>query len=541
MKEERILIVSDFHITSGKNSENETWSPTEDFFWDKEFADFLTYYTDDSKSTILLFNGDLFDFIQVLVYPENEEQRKFDILNSEINKPYGLRCTENACEFQINKVIEGHPVFFKSLADFLCKGNKIIFLPGNHDIQLYWKNVQNRIKACLHKLCTCKSSDNHDNNIKFYPWIFYCPGMIYVEHGSQYEETTSFMNFLNPILPFKYSGNREQIELDFSSFLVRYLTNFFEVVNPSADNIRPLTKYYSYMWKTYPFFLIKGLLTALKFILKTFQKNIVLRRSMGKEEFNKIKENNRLKITQEAEKFAINSSLEYDTLTDIFMNIYKRGCSPTLYHGLWAFIWNLLKPLLKGLLFIAPVLIITLIPDFTSHVLNWTEKLDLPWLTSIVKFLTDINLLQIILICLVTIVILFLLSIVSQYKKHNQSNSPLFPNLTLYLRQIGENILNALDVKYVVFGHTHQADMYKFENSGKYFNTGSWMNTFCVNPYRDLSQFTYLFIENENASLLRWNPETKAAQDVVILDSKNPQTSKEDSFLKIIINILKGS
>lgn len=42
----------------------------------------------------------------------------------------------------------------------------------------------------------------------------YVPGLLYVEHGNQYEYTTSIRNFLNPELPIDYPGTGKQIELE---------------------------------------------------------------------------------------------------------------------------------------------------------------------------------------------------------------------------------------------------------------------------------------------------------------------------------------
>jgi UDP-2,3-diacylglucosamine pyrophosphatase LpxH len=271
MEYKRILVISDLHMTSGKNPLTKVWAATEDFFWDNDFSRFIKYYQDDSPS-LLIINGDLFDFMQVLIFPDEEEQKEYSIDKNEINLKYGLRTSESASVFQIDKIFEGHIEFFKALASFLSKGNYVKILKGNHDIQLFWPKVQEQIIKNLEGLVNSDKKSFVHSNLEFLPWFFLIPDKIFVEHGNQYEYTTSFRNFLYPYLPFDYEDAGRQIELDLSSFLVRYFSNKMEAINPLADNIRPLSKYLGEFWKNYPFIFITSLGTALRYLLKAFNK-----------------------------------------------------------------------------------------------------------------------------------------------------------------------------------------------------------------------------------------------------------------------------
>ena len=51
---ERILVLSDCHLTSGLDPETGVWSPTEDFFWDKEFVEFLEHYSNEKTTLIMI-------------------------------------------------------------------------------------------------------------------------------------------------------------------------------------------------------------------------------------------------------------------------------------------------------------------------------------------------------------------------------------------------------------------------------------------------------------------------------------------------------
>lgn len=66
MNSRRFPFVSDLNMAIGKYPES--GPPTEDFFWDDEFRDFITYYS-ASGSTTLVMNSDPFDFLKVFVFP----------------------------------------------------------------------------------------------------------------------------------------------------------------------------------------------------------------------------------------------------------------------------------------------------------------------------------------------------------------------------------------------------------------------------------------------------------------------------------------
>lgn len=83
MKPRRFLVVSDLHMTRGKNPNYGVWSPTEDFFRDDELKDFLAHYSPSGSSTLII-NDDLFDFLKALLFPTPEEMHSFGISERDI-------------------------------------------------------------------------------------------------------------------------------------------------------------------------------------------------------------------------------------------------------------------------------------------------------------------------------------------------------------------------------------------------------------------------------------------------------------------------
>ena len=535
MKMNRILVVSDFHLTSGKDPVTGRWSPTEDFFWDGEFRDFLAHYSTRPRTTLVI-NGDLFDFLQVLVFPTDEEQKLFQIREAEINRTYGLQCSEVSAEFQIDKIMDGHPVLFQALADFLIAGNDVKILKGNHDVQLCWPKVQERLFMRLQRMCAHRRKSIKRSQVEFLPWVYYIPGMLYIEHGNQYEETCAFRNFLVPRLPLNYPGTSTQIELDLSSFLVRYLTNRVEPVNPLADNIRPLSKYYDVMWKTSPFFMITTFGTALRFVLKAFAKARQLKSGSARQGFERIVKENVAMIGEQARRFAKGSKETAAWLEKQFRDIYGNMAEPTLEQGAWKFLWTVGKGVLKRSVWLIPLYAITLIPALTTSLIDGVEEGKSPFFSGLV---------QTVLIVVLGVVPIYLRQLWRRWqlkqKRKEEADASLIPDVSKEMRRRAEHIASSLGVRYVTFGHTHYADTSPLPNGGRYFNTGTWMGIYEEQEqlYREAHQFTFLKIEGGSAELLRWNPDSKESQPVAMIDTANPLTVDEDNIVKLVVQAFR--
>lgn len=106
-------------------------NPLEDFPHDEEFAALMARLGDESAQyarTTLVLNGDNFDFLAV------RWNGRFKA--SEIEYEY-----EGVEKMRV--ILEGHPAYFDALAAFLLLPNtETVILPGNHDQQLIWPEVQ---------------------------------------------------------------------------------------------------------------------------------------------------------------------------------------------------------------------------------------------------------------------------------------------------------------------------------------------------------------------------------------------------------------
>ncbi len=266
-----ILIVSDLHLSEGLDPRTGKTSRLEDFLRDDAFARFLRYHEEiksqprfGGRPWLLILNGDIFDFLQVVSLPrEGRPLRgvkgvaRYRELSAD-ERNYGLGTTPLESAWKLKQIARGHPRFFAALGWFVARGNEIVVLPGNHDVELHWRRVQERFILEAKRAYTREwrrrsgdppaSLETCHQRIRFYPWIYHEPGHIYVEHGGQYEALNHIPDFLKPVLP----DDPKRIALPWGSLFVRYVFNRVETIHPFADNVKPLTRYVTWAFRRHP-------------------------------------------------------------------------------------------------------------------------------------------------------------------------------------------------------------------------------------------------------------------------------------------------
>jgi len=278
--EHNVLVVSDLHLSKGLDPDTGRTSRLEDFFRDDAFARFLRYHESikeqprfGGRPWLLILNGDVFDFLQVVSLPQDgrllEVVKGGDHASSltEHERAYGLGTTALESEWKLKQIARGHQRFFAALGSFVACGNEIAVVRGNHDVELYWTEVQDRfvvearrahVRQWLREGGTPPAKrETYAESIRFLPWFYHEPDRIYVEHGCQYDALNHLRDILSPILP----DDPQRIELPWGSLFVRYLFNQIEDIHPFADNVKPPTRYLSWAFRRSPLKAL-GLLVA---------------------------------------------------------------------------------------------------------------------------------------------------------------------------------------------------------------------------------------------------------------------------------------
>ena len=297
-----LIVISDLHLSEGRSRETKRYYKNEDFFFDESFCRFLEYLDQESarlrQKWKLIIAGDMVDFLQVTSWPKPGEV-DFDI--SEREKKFGLATEAVKTAWKLKRIMDGHWRFFQGVANFLNKGHRVIVIPGNHDIEFVYEEVQNTLRTELHKYLTDPPDvKNIETNLEFLPWFYYEADFLFVEHGHQYDPLNSFDFFL---CPFRTIKDKTLIDLPSGSFFVRYLFNKIEKIDPFADNIKPMTRYI-YWALRHRFFssVFRGILWSYgRFLLEAIKK----KKPLSEDEKERLSQKQKALLKLEARRFGL--------------------------------------------------------------------------------------------------------------------------------------------------------------------------------------------------------------------------------------------
>ncbi len=247
---ETMLVVSDLHIGIGRELTTGRISRRENFLADAAFADMLAAYRPTTeRRTLLILNGDTFDFQRVLETPDPknvEEMSEWQQLLERLGKPkplseleasidkhervFGLKTHDFKSAWKLHQIAQGHPVFFQALAGWVTHGGRVLFIKGNHDLELYWELVRASIRDAI---CTAGAERSRVNEA-----VLFCDENIllenvYLEHGHRFEALTAVQG--DAVLP----QAPEELNLPIGSFMNRYIVNRIERLEPFLDNVKP--------------------------------------------------------------------------------------------------------------------------------------------------------------------------------------------------------------------------------------------------------------------------------------------------------------
>ncbi len=533
--DEIILVISDLHMSSGEDPRRGTWSPTEDFFCDTEFAEFLAHYGRRGNCRLII-NGDMADFLQVLTLPDADEERAYGIPGRDISPRYGLRCSEAAAAFQIGKILDGHPVAFQALADFLGGGNRVTIIKGNHDVQFFWGKAQEALRERLERLAGAGKTRAVRANLEFLPWFFHIPGFLYVEHGNQYEPATSFSNFLLPVLPYDLPGVGRNIELDLSSFLVRYFTNRMEVLDVRADNFRPLEQYLQRFFRDHPLVFLSTARDTLRYLTKTVAKAARMTRGKRSREYREIVARNAQLLRGEAERFAGKGRKAVEELRLALEDLSSRKAPPILSTGVNRYLGDLLRRPARAILWIAPLYLGVFIPEIVDAVTTVITASMGAWARDVWSVALFLRIPHLVLFGGLLVGVLA----IRQALQRRAGQDALRTDPVVLLRRAAAYIADRLKVRYVVFGHSHTEDRQALAGDRTYFNSGTWIGVLSEqeNLYRSVRQLSFVKFQDGRGEILQWDASRSAPRPVVVVDAAPYQIPDRSRWIDTVWKLL---
>lgn len=226
------LVVSDLHLTEAEpdHPSRPLWKRYKrgEFFIDDNFAAWLAKMRTEierSDSTChdaeLVLAGDIFDFDAVMALPASPP---FPVRLLE--RLRGLDPEESKSRFKIKVILADHPRWCAALREFVCAGGKLVFVIGNHDLELHWPAVQAEVIAALDLPETLQAS------VRFTEW-FYIAGDTLVEHGNQYD---AYCVASDPVCPYIDKAGTHHLRLPFGNLAARFMVNGMGLFNPHVES-----------------------------------------------------------------------------------------------------------------------------------------------------------------------------------------------------------------------------------------------------------------------------------------------------------------
>ncbi len=220
-------VVSDLHLCDEEplNSKFPLWKKykTRQFFFDDVFRDFLQsiVHRAGGERVELVLNGDIFDFDSVNHLPDEPPYRI-----TWIEGQRGLHPQAEKSIYKIQRILEHHRDWVLALNWFINAGNRVIFVIGNHDLELHFPSVQDVVIQAL------GLNPKDQSSVRFVEWFYISNADTLIEHGNQYDP---YCLAQDPVNPFILRLNRVEIRIPFGNLATRYMINGMGFFNPHVD------------------------------------------------------------------------------------------------------------------------------------------------------------------------------------------------------------------------------------------------------------------------------------------------------------------
>jgi UDP-2,3-diacylglucosamine pyrophosphatase LpxH len=253
------VVISDCHLSAGRYFEGK-YNPHEDFFFDREMVEFIDHFSSGEYGESsplnpaggpvdveLVINGDFLDFLNVPFQGEFEE---------------GV--TEEIALEKLEAIFRGHPQVMEALKRFASKPNKVItYLIGNHDADLFFEKVQERITR--HWDPNGQYPSEKVKVVANVDRLRYEAGLE-IRHGNQFEASNQ-LDFQSPFTQLM-NGVRV-LNIPWGSIYVMKIINRLKWKRANVDKIRPF-KVYAIIGLIFdPIFTVQFLMLSVFYFFKT--------------------------------------------------------------------------------------------------------------------------------------------------------------------------------------------------------------------------------------------------------------------------------
>ncbi|MFT3717238.1 hypothetical protein [Pseudorhodoferax sp.] len=213
----RTIIISDLHLGGGLAD------PGDDHVYQSgEFAAFIRMLAASPKGKArdleLYINGDFLEFAQA-------HQQGYQ------SKSTGFWCSEEESLEKLEVILSGHKDAFVALGELLDAGNALTIAAGNHDVDVYWPRVQERLRSATRPSVAFDCGEE---------WYSRYDDALQIGHGHIPDPANTFKRWANPVLRDKIGVARLEM-CPGTLFMVKFV-NGLEARYPFADNLHPVQR-----------------------------------------------------------------------------------------------------------------------------------------------------------------------------------------------------------------------------------------------------------------------------------------------------------
>ncbi len=222
------VVLSDIHLADAEplDPKRPMWKAFKrrEHFVDADVARLLAWTADQAEmagdSCEVVFNGDVFDFDPITALPDPPPSKLRWLARAR-----GLGTEEWCSHFKMSLIVADHPEFFGAVGDFVRRGHRVVFVTGNHDLELCWPSVQAQVREALHLDAEAQP------RVRFCEWFYLSDGDVYISHGHQADPYCVVPDPIHPLIDVR---GKPTVRLPFGDVANRYMLNGMGYFNPHA-------------------------------------------------------------------------------------------------------------------------------------------------------------------------------------------------------------------------------------------------------------------------------------------------------------------
>ncbi len=190
----------------------------------------------------LVLNGDIFDFDCVVATPNRVEARELGFSVGWLERARGLGAERAKSLWKMQRILSQHPEFIADLRDHVLAGNRLVYVIGNHDLEMHWPEVQQAFIDAL------DLPPDQDWDVRVCEWFYRSEGDTLITHGNQLDP---YCLCHDPLRPFTEVRGKRRVRLPFGDLAGKYLSNGIGWFNPHvADTfVRSVWEWVTFFYK----------------------------------------------------------------------------------------------------------------------------------------------------------------------------------------------------------------------------------------------------------------------------------------------------